>query len=395
MVQKDMLRRELKEHLEKKLLPFWQALKDEQEGGFYSFMDFDLRVCREADKGCILNSRILWFFSNAAVVLGDKTLLAYARHAYLFLQEKALDRECGGLYWSLDYRGNVKDGTKHTYNQAFGIYALASYYGACGDREALELALSLFHLIEDKCRDAQGYREAFDRDFMPVSNDKLSENGILAEKTMNTLLHVFEAYTELYRVTQAEEVAESLCRILDMFADKVYNPELGRQEVFFDAQWNSLLDLYSYGHDIESAWLMDRGLEILDREAYSRKLALITKQLTENIYQRAYVGHSVLNEAEKGVQDTSRIWWVQAEALLGFYNAYEKEPSKTEYLQAAADIWEYVKTYLLDKREGGEWFWAADEQGVACHKPIVEEWKCPYHNGRMCIEIIRRTQDVA
>ena len=156
--------------------------------------------------------------------------------------------------------------TKHTYNQAFSIYALSSYYDASGDPEALETAMKLFELIENKCRDEIGYLEAFDRNFNLVDNDKLSENGVMADKTMNTLLHVFEAYTELYRVTKNSEVKAKLAWILDTFADKVYNPKLHRQEVFFDKYMNSIIDLHSYGHDIETAWLIDRGVEVLGEE---------------------------------------------------------------------------------------------------------------------------------
>ena len=211
---------------------------------------------------------------------------------------------------------------------------------------------------------------------------------------MNTLLHVFEAYTEFYRVTKEAEVADRLKFMLDVFADKVYNSEIGRQEVFFDRTWNTLIDLYSYGHDIETAWLIDRGLEVLDDESYTKKLSPITKTITENIYQRAYIDHSLVNEAENGVVDTTRVWWVQAEAVVGFLNGYQKQ-GKQEYLEAAEDIWDYIKTYVIDKRNGSEWFWSVNKEHQPEQKPIVEPWKCPYHNGRMCFEVIRRTGDAS
>ena len=195
-----MLKAEVKEHLKNDIIPFWQGMKDEVYGGFYGYLGFDLKLDKEAVKGCILNSRILWFFSNAYMILGEKSLLESARHAFLFLKEHCVDRQYGGVYWSLNYKGEPDDTTKHTYNQAFAIYALSSYYDASRDEEALEIAHSLYNLVETKCKDEYGYLEAFSRNFEPVDNDKLSENGVLAEKTMNTLLHVFEAYTELYRV---------------------------------------------------------------------------------------------------------------------------------------------------------------------------------------------------
>ena len=386
---------DVKKHLTETIIPFWEKLRDEEYGGYFGWLGYDLELDKKAVKGCILNSRILWFFSNAYLLLKDECLLHEAGHAWKFLKEYCVDRENGGVYWSLTYDGKPEDTTKHTYNQAFAIYALSSYYDASGDEEALELAWGLYRLIEAKCRDKYGYLEAFNVRFEPEDNDKLSENGVMAVKTMNTLLHVFEAYTELYRVTKAPEVGKNIKYMLDLIVDKIYNPELGRQEVFFDRTWNSLIDLYSYGHDIETAWLVDRGLDVLDDAAYKKRLRPVTKQITRNIYDRAYIDHSLVNEAENGIVDTTRVWWVQAEAVVGFLNGWQRSPEHSEYLKAAEDIWEYIKEKVVDHRDGSEWFWAVDREGRPLEKPIVESWKCPYHNGRMCIEVIRRTQNVA
>ncbi len=386
---------DVKEHLTKKIIPFWKNLRDEEHGGYYGWLGYDLKLDKKAVKGCILNSRILWFFSNAYLLLGDDSILREAEHAWKFLRDCCVDKVNGGVYWSLTYDGKPEDTTKHTYNQAFAVYALSSYYDASKDEEALKLARELYRLIETRCRDEYGYLEAFTVEFKPEANDKLSENGVMAEKTMNTLLHVFEAYTELYRVTGDPEVGEQIRFLLSLFADKVYNPKLGRQEVFFDWKWNSLIDLYSYGHDIESAWLVDRGLDILKDEEYVKKLRPVTKEITANIFQRAYRNHSLANEAENGIVDTTRVWWVQAEAVVGFLNGWQRTPGEPRYLEAAWDIWEYIKENLVDKREGSEWFWSVDEGGKPLEKPIVEPWKCPYHNGRMCIEVIRRIRNVA
>lgn len=386
---------DVKEHLTGTLIPFWMSLRDEENGGYCGWLGYDLKKDAKAVKGCILNSRILWFFSNAYLLLKEESLLKEAEHAWEFLKDHCVDRENGGVYWSLAYDGTPEDTTKHTYNQAFAVYALSSYYDASGDEEALCLARKLYALIETKCRDEYGYLEAFNIRFEPEDNDKLSENGVMAEKTMNTLLHVFEAYTELYRVTKDQEVGDRLRFMLDLIVDKVYNQELGRQEVFFDRTWNSLIDLYSYGHDIETAWLVDRGLDVLDDASYKKKLRPVTREVTANIYERAYTDHSLVNEAENGVVDTTRVWWVQAEAVVGFLNGWQRLPEQTKYLDAAEDIWEYIKEKVVDHRAGSEWFWAVDQDGNPLEKPIVEPWKCPYHNGRMCIEVIRRIQNVA
>lgn len=387
------MRVEMEQHLKGTLLPFWENLKDDVYGGFYGFMGTDLQVQKEAEKGCILNSRILWFFSNAYLTLKDESIRPYADHAFRFLVEHCLDRKEGGVFWSLDHKGEPLDTTKHTYNQAFAIYALSSYYDAFHVEEALQTAIDLFRLIEIRCRDEYGYKEAQSREFYTISNDKLSENGVMADRTMNTLLHVLEAYTELYRVTRRQETAERLKWILDMIAAKIYNPKLHRQEVFFDNNMNSLIDLHSYGHDIETAWLVDRALLVLGDENYKKKLAPVNKALEDKIYETAYYNHSLANECERGVVDEKRIWWVQAEAVVGFYNAWEKRPQELRFKEAAEDIWGFIKEHLVDARKGSEWFWCTDKDGnPAMERPIVEPWKCPYHNGRMCMEIIRRAK---
>lgn len=396
MENKTMMVEEVKNHLLHNIIPFWKNLRDDEYGGYYGWLDYNLKLDKKAVKGCILNSRITWFFANAYTLLKDESLLDEAKHGFAFLKEHCMDKENGGIYWSMNYDGTPSDTTKHTYNQAFSIYALSSYYEATGDKQALQMATDLFHLIESKCTDEIGYKEAFNERFEEICNDKLSENGVIAEKTMNTLLHVFEAYTELYRVAKIPEVKERLMWIMDTFAAKVYNPQLHRQEVFFDKNMNTILDLHSYGHDIETAWLMDRGVEVLGEEKYKKLMSPITQDLTAEIYKVAYDGHSLSNECEKGKVDTNRVWWVQAETVLGFLNGYQQNPEKKEYLEAAKSTWQYIKEHVVDKREGSEWFWLLDVNGnPVAGKPIVEPWKCPYHNGRMCFEIIKRSQMIS
>ena len=382
---------EMKQHLQEVILPFWKGLKDEEFGGYYGFMDTELNLDKKAVKGCILNSRILWFFSNAWAVLQDESLKEYADHAYEFMKKYCYDEERGGVYWSVTYDGKPEDTTKHTYNQAFAIYALSSYYDVSGNEEALALAQKLRDVVEEKCFDEIGYKEALDINFNPAENDKLSENGVMADRTMNTLLHVFEAYTELYRVTKDEIAGKKLRWMMDTVAEKIYNPVLHRQEVFFDNDYNSLIDLHSYGHDIETAWLVDRGASVLGDEAYIAKMAPITADLEQQVYKLAYSENSFKNECECGVDNERRIWWVQAEAVVGFYNGWQKDASKTHYLEAAETIWRFIQDKVVDKRPGSEWFSEVDVNGRPyAEKPILEPWKCPYHNGRMCLEMIKR-----
>ena len=211
---------------------------------------------------------------------------------------------------------------------------------------------------------------------------------------MNTLLHVFEAYTELYRVDRNNEVRESIEYILDIMCNKVYNDEKKRLEVFFDYNMNSIIDLHSYGHDIETAWLVDRGLMVLGDQELSVRVGRITAALEEKIYDVAYTNQGLLYENDRGEIDKTRVWWVQNEAVIGFVNAYQKEKSNTKYFNAAKSIWDFSKEKMIDKRANSEWIYELDENLMPnTSREIAGPWKCPYHNGRMCFEIIRRNVD--
>jgi mannobiose 2-epimerase len=393
------------DHLLGKLYPFWKNLKDDENGGFYGYVSFDLVTDKEAFKGCILMSRITWFFSNIYLLYKDGILgrnkfneygiepeevLELAKHGYKFISEKCIDKDYGGIYWSVDYKGNPEDTTKHTYNQAFCVYALSSYYDASGDEKALEQAKKIADVIENKCRDDVGYLEAQKRDFTPEENDKLSENGVIADRTMNTLLHIFECYMELCRVTNAPKYQDLIALAANQLVTKIYEPEKHRLGVFFDNDFNTIIDLHSYGHDIETAWLVDKGVRISGVTGLSDRTDPVTADLTKTIYEIAFDGHSLPAECEKGVVNERRDWWVQAETVLGFMNGFLRDKSKPEYLDAAIHQLDFIKEHVIDKRNGSEWFYRVDKNGNPDEaEAMVEEWKCPYHNGRMCMELIR------
>ena len=383
-----MLAQEVRKELTEHILPFWRSLRDDKRGGYVGLVDFDLTRHPEADRGCILNSRILWFFSETFLALGDRALLCEAEHAYQMLL-RMTDGENGGVYWALHADGTVADGTKHTYNQAFAIYALSAYHRLTGEVEPLERARALFDVIETRCCDEGGYLEAFTADWRPESNEKLSENGVMAERTMNTLLHVMEGYTGLYQAAPTDAVRERLEFILDVLEKHIWNPEKRRQEVFFDHEYRTLIDLHSFGHDIETSWLADRTLDALGDEARTARVRPMLMAMAEHTLEAAMSDHGFSNESERGVVDTSRVWWVQAEALVGFLNAWQRT-GEARYRDAAEAQWRYIRDHLVDRREGSEWYWKLDEAGRPAEMPIVEPWKCPYHNGRMALEVMRR-----
>ncbi|MBO4591049.1 MAG: AGE family epimerase/isomerase, partial [Eubacterium sp.] len=341
MIEK--IKEEMNNEFRNHMIPFWKSMIDEEKGGYYGLLDSNLHLDKNGEKGCILNSRIMWFFSNAYISLKDESMLEYAKCSYEFFEKAFLDKEEGGVYWSVTSDGKPLDETKHTYCQAFQIYGLSSYYDASKDEKALDYAYQLFKLIEDRCRDKGGYLEAFDRRFVPASNEKLSENGVMATRTMNTLLHVMEAYTELYRVLgedgRADEVRAKLTEILEIFRSKVFDSTKQRLEVFFDKEYNSLLNLHSFGHDIEAAWLIDRTVDVLNYKGTEHDMSDITDILTNKIYECAYDGTSVPAESENGKVLCDRIWWVECESVIGFINGYNKDKKRVDYLNAAYNVW--------------------------------------------------------
>ena len=382
-----MLNKEIRAQLEQKILPFWMNLKDAEYGGFYGFMDNHLILNRTADKGCILNSRILWTFSEAARLLDGEKYTPFAKQAYRFL-EQFTDPYNGGVYWSVTYDGKPADTTKHTYCQAFAIYGLAAYYRLTGEQEALDRAMDLFRIIESRCKDEGGYLEALKADFLPESNEKLSENGVMASRTMNTLLHVVEAYAELYRVYRDSQVMVAAVEGLNQFLAQIYNPQKRRMEVFFDNDFRPLLDMQSYGHDIEGSWLIWDAVETFirpdDREPW-RNMCL---DLLESATERAFTDHGLHYEVVDGEVNTTRAWWPQAEAMLGFEFGWRmtKDPA---WISRMRTQWAYICGHTVDSREGSEWFNELREDGTLIEeKPMVEEWKCPYHNGRMCLRLM-------
>ena len=370
------------------MLPFWENLLDPVRGGFYGLVTAKGETDKNAPKGCILNSRILWFFSKCAIQFQNANWKKDADHAYSFLRDFFWDSQYGGVYWSLHADGKPLDDSKHTYCQAFAIYGLSAYYRLSGNAEALRLAYRLREIIEEKMRDQNGYLEAFTRDFSPASNEKLSENGVMAHRTMNTLLHVFESYAELYEADHSAEVADSLAEILRLWLDKIYNPVLRRQEVFFDSDYRSLIDLHSYGHDIETSWLLDWGASLLTDEALQQKVAEANSALASNVLQNAFTMDGLYSECEKGMNALKRVWWVQAETVLGFLHEWHKHPEKTEMAEAARTAYQFIHSRMIEPITG-EWYnELMPDLEPDLSMDLVNSWKCPYHNGRMYLKLL-------
>lgn len=384
---------EIKQELTGHILPFWRNLADVEHGGFFGAADMDLAVHREAEKGGIAAARHLWSWSAAARRLGGAGCRETADLAYTFLR-KMIDTEHGGLFWMARRDGTPTDTRKHVYAQAFAIYALSEYHRLTGAPEALTLAMALFALVEragySKTEDR--YLEEFDRAWTPLPNLLVGEK-LRAETTTNTHLHVLEAYTNLYLAGRDARVGERLSHLTDIFRDKIYSPERHCFDVFFDARWRRLSPLYSFGHDIEATWLLWDAYRALGRDGEDIRAMLL--DVAGHVRDRALLPNGfVANEEEDGVMDKSVVWWVQAEAMVGFVNAFSLSQD-SRYLDAALRVWDAVKAHIIDKRPGGEWYYSLNENLVSHAGAYVGgPWKTPYHNARSCLELIDRLSGI-
>ena len=434
-------RRELLEDI----LPFWRRhTVDERRGGFIGQMSNDLRVQEDAPKGLILNARILWTFSAAYAYVRNDQDRALAQRAYEYLTHHFLDREHGGYFWELDPNGAVLDDKKKVYGEAFCIYALAGYYRVFDEPKALEQAIRLFDLVETHARDSRygGYFEVMSRDWKPCEDMRLSAKDMNEKKSMNNHLHVLEGYTNLLRVwphraltwrgrpglasrrhlagahqgVQGQDaLATSLRELIDLFRRHILNAEQTHLQHFFDEEWTPKSDSYTFGHDIEGSWLLCEAAEVLERFLTWRgrptlvsekegqgQDALATSLLAEVQSVAIKMARAVLAEGldEDGglfyegrdgrIVNPNKEWWPQAEAVVGFYNAWQLT-GDSAFREAAVRCWQFIQDRVVDHKYG-EWFWCIRPDGTPDPaQPKVSPWKCPYHNGRCCLEIIRRT----
>jgi mannobiose 2-epimerase len=381
---------EIQDELVNHIMPFWCGLKDHENGGYYGLVDSDLKCNQQAPKGGIATARLLWTFSAVYGFTENDVYLSQAHHAYNLLVDKLIDYKYGGMYWMVDYQGQVCDSRKHIYAQSFAIYGLSEYYKVSGNEEALSLAQELYELIETVGFDDELniYKEEFTRDLIETDNEMLSENGVIAQGTMNTHLHILEAYTSLLKVWPDSKLKASLINLVDIFYDKIYKKDTDFLKVFFDCDFGEIIDLKSYGHDIEGSWLIQEALDVL--ESKDSKYQDMVLAIGENIYNIAFDEEGCLyNECEEGHVDRNRVWWVQAEAMIGFMNMYHKT-GDMKYMNKVYGLWAFIKKYIVDKREGGEWYPLLDVNNKPLEDPIGEPWKTPYHNGRFCIELLKR-----
>lgn len=382
------IRQEVLDELTTNILPYWIQNMTDPAGGFYGRRDGSGTLDPDASKGLILNARILWTFSAAFRVLGKPQYLKTAQRAVREIIDRFCDPEFGGAYWSLDAKGSPLDTKKQFYAIAFAIYGLAEYYRATADGKALEKAIGLYRCIDAHSRDAQkgGYIEACTRNWSPIEDMRLSEKDQNDAKTMNTHLHILEGYTNLYRMWPDAQLHDRLRELVELFLNRITGPD-GHLRLFFDEDWNLHGQIRSYGHDIECSWLLWEAAEVLGDEDIIGRCRVICPRTARAAMEGFTREGGMIHEwnMTAGEKHTNRDWWVQAETVVGCLNQYQMT-GKACWLGAAKAAWEFIKKNII--APDGEWYWAAgnttdDRAGF---------WKCPYHNGRMCLEIIERTK---
>ncbi len=395
------LRAEIASELEGNLLPFWRERSvDNAHGGFVAEMASDGTVREGTPRGLILNSRLLWTFAALYRRLGQERDLELARHAFDVLESGFRDRENGGYFWQVDVDGRALDRSKKIYGQAFCTYAFSEFSLATGEPEPLAAARELFHLIERHAHDSEngGYIEARAADWSAASDLRLSAKDMDTAKSMNTHLHLLEAYTNLYRAWPDSTVATRLDELIGIFGRHIITRDADDRHLqhFFDEAWNPCSDTRIYGHDIEAAWLLSEATEVLGDKELEATVRLWAIELARTTLVQAIDADGGLAFEGRGgeVVNADRDWWCQAEAVVGFWHVFELtgEPA---FADAAVRIWRFIDRHLVD-RNRGEWFWRVRADGtVDENEPKVSEWKGPYHTVRMCLEMARRLGDNA
>tara|TARA_R110002050_G_scaffold196426_2_gene331324 strand:+ start:14139 stop:15323 length:1185 start_codon:yes stop_codon:yes gene_type:complete len=382
------LKSELNSEL-KNILSYWtKNTLDQKYGGFVGRIDHDNKIIPKASKGVILNTRILWSFSATSNHLKTNEYVAVCTRAFSYLKTFFNDENNKGVFWEVDYDGKPLNKRKQVYAQAFTIYALSEYYLLTKNEAAKNWAIELFELLEKFAKDEVhlGYFEAFNEDWSPIEDMRLSEKDMNASKTMNTHLHVLEAYTSLLKIYDIQPLRASLKMLVEVFFEKFLN-DRNHYELFFDDEWNLLSNTVSYGHDIEAAWLVIDAAIMLNDEVLLQKANKIALRVADTFLKEAIDEEgAVLNEKNTITKyiDTDRHWWPQVEALIGLDYAYRLNNDKN-YIKASLKIWEYTKTHLIDHKNG-EWFFRVAKDGtVYTEEDKVSMWKAPYHTTRACI----------
>lgn len=388
-------KQEMLHELEGNILAFWRdKMTDQVHGGFLGRIDGNGVAHPEAEKGAMLNACILWAFSAAYRVTRTQEWLSTATRAKDYFVSHFIDKECGGVYWSLNPDGTPKDTKKQTQAIGFAIYGLSEYTRATGDQDTLALALSLYHDIEDHAYDPEnnGYIEALTRDWKPIGDMRLSDKDENASRTMNTHLHIIESYTNLLRCLNEQdddndELRASVVNLLHIFTDIIINRQTGHLDLFFNDRWEGKRNVESFGHDIEAAWLLHEAALVLGDVDIDDVVRRVAKAADEGVQPDGSMVYE--HWKDTGRTDTQRQWWTLCENVIGHLDLYQYYGDR-DALGVALNCWDFIKRRIVD-HEQGEWLWSVDAEGRPNRKDDKAGfWKGPYHNSRLCLEVLER-----
>lgn len=390
--QKKVFRNEMQTELDN-ILNYWiKNAVDNKNGGFIGKVDGNDKVYAKADKGLVLNSRILWTFSAAYIQNPKPAYKMMADRAYNYLMEHFWDKKNGGGYWSVDYLGKPKEKHKQMYGQGFMLYGLSEYYRAFGNKSALNSAIELFGLIEKNGYDKKngGYFEVATENWQITEDKVITQGKADQKKSMNTHLHIIEPYTNLYRVWKDPLLKKQLYGLLSNFTDKIIDKNTQTQILFLTDDWQPRSEIISYGHDIEASWLLLETAEVLHDEAWIEKIKPFSIGLSNAAQKGIDTDGGMYYETDGTHLKTQKDWWPQAEAMVGFYNSYQISKD-AKYFQQSLKSWDFIKKRLLSTT--GEWYWGINSENKALtNMDKIGMWKCPYHNARACMEMIRRLE---
>ncbi len=376
---------------------FWsESMTDNRHGGFLPGMNTIRQVDEKGPKGVVLNARILWAFSTLAIH-HDPACRLMADRAYGYIMEYFLDAKYGGYYWSVTFDGKPCQTRKQLYAQAFVLYALVEYFSLTHDAGVLSQAWELFELMEKQGLDpvTGGYTEAFSQDWSPLSDWRLSSKDLNEPLSLNTHLHVLEAYTSLYRISPEKPILQAIERLHRLFETHFLKSD-GHLNLFFNAKWEPVGNLISFGHDIETTWLLQESVQALSELLKQTGIMNWVRDACRVFLREALLpdGSSRYEtDPSTGHDDGDRHWWVQAEGMVGLLNAYCNSGDH-RFLEAARRIWNFILKKMKDPSTG-EWFWKINSDGRwSPEDSLAGFWKCPYHNTRACLEGIKRLSNL-
>lgn len=380
------MRKEIEHELLNGIYPFWHAMLGD-DGNFPGRVAIDGTADYDAPKSAVMVMRMLWSFSAIALRYPECGAGRDADLMFEYVKKHFIDREFGGVWWSVDAEGNPLETKKQSYAIGFAIYAMAQYSLLRPESDASFIAMELFNTLESHAYDSAhgGYVEALQRGWSPIEDMRLSEKDKNCVFTMNTHLHILEPYTLLYISTRDNAVKAAVARLLDIFRNRIYRPESGHLGLFFDESWRLSDDEMSYGHDIEASWLI---CEAVDAIGASHDYVQMADELVRGCEESYLPDGSMVYKKDVDGVDAERHWWVQAEAVVGLTRMSERTGDK-HWLERAQRVWDYISDEIID-HERGEWYWSRMADGSVNRKDDKAGfWKCPYHNSRMCLEVLK------